>query len=105
MKAAELNSRVIVQQMAAGVDTIGQPVQTWSDFATLWANIRLGSGAESIKAGADTSVVKAGIRIRFRADLNTGMRVVCGPTTFAIKAVMPDLNSKKFTDLSCEVVV
>lgn len=104
MRAGTLNVRVTVQQLAAGVDALGQPVQTWSDVATLWANVRHSSGVESIKADVIRTVVRASVRIRYRTDINAGMRVVAGVQTYNIVTVLPDIGGKEYTDLVCEVV-
>lgn len=96
-----LNRRIVVQQLAAGVDAIGQPVQTWTTFGTVWANIRNQTGAEAIRSGSETSTVKASIRIRKRAGIDAGMRVLHGSKVYEIKAVLPDLDH---TDLVCEVM-
>ena len=104
MKAGMLNSRILIQQLATGTDAIGQPVTTWADFVSVWANIRHLSGMETVKADAQTSVVKASIRIRRRTDITPAMRVVFGATTFQINAVLPDEQDRERTDLSVEVV-
>ena len=104
MKAGMLNSRVTLQSLATGQDAIGQPVTTWADFASVWANIRYLNGIETVKADAQTSVVKASIRIRRRTDITPAMRVTYGMTTFQINAVLPDEEDRTRTDLSVEVV-
>ena len=104
MKAGMLNSRVTLQTLATGTDAIGQPVTTWADFASVWANIRYLSGIETVKADAQTSVVKASIRIRRRTDITSAMRVVFGTTTFQINVVLPDEQGREHIDLSVEVI-
>lgn len=104
MEIGKLNRRVVIQQLTAGQDEIGQPVTAWTALATVWANIRYLNGLETIKADAQTSVVKASIRIRRRTDITAAMRVVFGATTFEIKAVLPDEQDRERTDLLCEVV-
>jgi SPP1 family predicted phage head-tail adaptor len=104
MQSGKLNRRITIQQLSAGQDEIGQPVQTWSNVATVWADIRHQSGMETIKADAVTSTVRASIRIRYRSDLNSGMRVLHDSTAYNILAVLPDLARKEYVDLACEVV-
>ena len=104
MKAGMLNSRISIQQLSTGTDAIGQPVTTWADFASVWANIRYLNGIETVKADAQTSVVKASIRIRRRTDITPAMRVVFGTTTFQINAVLPDEQGRQHIDLSVEVI-
>ena len=104
MRAGTLNVRVTVQQQSSAQDALGQPLQAWSDVATLWANVRHSSGVESIKADAVTTVVRASIRIRHRTDITAGMRVVAGTYTYNIVTVLPDIGGKEYTDLVCEVI-
>ena len=104
MQAGRLNRRVTLQSPSQSVDEIGQPIPGWTDVATVWADIRMKSGLESIKAGASVSVVQASIRIRYRAGVNAGMRVVHNLQAFNIVAVMPDVGGREYVDLVCEVV-
>lgn len=104
MRSGSLNRRVVVQQQSTTQDAIGQPVLTWTTFATLWANIRHASGVESIKADALASTVRASVRVRYTRTVTSGMRVVDGDTTYNITAVLPDMGGKEYTDLVCEVL-
>lgn len=109
MESRRLNRRVTIQQLVAGQDAAGQPTQTWANLIAtgdgkVAANVRYLNGAETIKAGAETSVAKASIRVRRRADVTAAMRVVLGSTTFEIKAVLPDEQDRVYMDLACEVV-
>ena len=101
--ASSLNQRVTIEHLVSGQDAIGQPVQTWTTLATVWADVRHLSGLETIKADAETSVVKASIRIRYRADVNATMRATLDGRVYAIKAVLPG-GRKAWLDLACEVI-
>lgn len=104
MQAGRLNRRVTLQQPSTATDELGQPIPGWTDVATLWADIRLKSGLESIKAGSPVSTVQASIRIRYRAGINAGMRIVHNLTAYNITAVQPDVGGREFVDLVAEVV-
>lgn len=104
MQAGLLNRRVTLQAPGTTQDELGQPIPGWTDVATLWADIRMKSGLESIKAGAPVSVVQASIRVRYRAGITAGMRVVHNLQAFNIVAVLPDVGGREFVDLVCEVV-
>lgn len=105
MQAGRLNRRCVLQAPGTAEDELGQPVPgDWVPVATVWADIRMKSGLESIKAGAPVSVVAASIRIRYRADVNAGMRVVHNLVAYEIKAKLPDVSGREFLDLVCEVV-
>ena len=99
-----LRHRVTLQQLAAGQDALGQPVQTWSAVATsIAADVRYLSGLATIRSGADASLTKASVRLRYRTGINAGMRVLHGTTVLDIRAVLP-APRKDYLDLVCEVV-
>ena len=100
MQAASLKNRVTIQSPSTDVDSVGQPLTTWTDTAYSWANIKHINGISSIKSGADTSIVRCSIRIRYRPDINAGMRVLHGTDVYDIQAVLPDDN-RVFLDLVC----
>lgn len=104
MQDRALNCRVVIESEATGQDSLGQPNGTWSTFATVWANIRYGSGSEAIRAGAVTTSAQVSIRIRYRTDITSAMRVTYAGVTYQILAVLPDMTKRDFTDLVCEVV-
>ena len=104
MQAGLLNRRVTLQAPGTATDELGQPIPGWTDVATLWADIRLKSGLESIKAGAPVSVVQASIRVRYRAGVTAGMRLVHNLQAYNIVAVMPDVGGREYVDLVCQVV-
>ena len=104
MKIGSLNRQVTIQSPPTAEDALGQPTGSWTTVATVWANVRLLNGLETIKGGAEASVAKASIRIRYRTDVTSAMRVVHGSTTYEIKAVLPDVAGKQYLDLACQVV-
>ena len=104
MQAGLLNRRVTLQAPGTTQDELGQPIPGWTDVATLWADIRMKSGLESIKAGAPVSVVQASIRVRYRAGITAGMRLTHNLQAFNIVAVLPDVGGREYVDLVCEVV-
>jgi len=104
MTAGKYNTRITIQQLAAGQDSIGQPVQTWSDVCQVWSWPRTGSGISTIRSGADVSTVQTSFRIRWRTDITAGMRVVQGTAVHDIQAVLPDLEHRRHVDIVCKQV-
>lgn len=103
MNAGKLNRRVTIQKLTTTLDEYNEPTGTkWLDVATVWADIKMLSGLETVKANADVSVVKASIRIRYRTDITAGMRALCDGLVYDIRAVMPDVAGRVYTDLACE---
>lgn len=100
----QLNRLVALQSRTAGVDALGQPVGAWAEVALVWASIRNQSGLQALRADQPVSIVQLSIRIRYRAGVNAGMRVVHGATVYEISAVLPDEAGRQWTDLVCQVV-
>lgn len=103
MDAGRLDRIVDIQQRTTTQDAIGQPVESWSLVASVWANIRYQSGIEAIKSDADHSIVKANLRIRYRTGITHGMRVQSGDDLFQINAVLP-WGRNQYLDLVCESI-
>jgi SPP1 family predicted phage head-tail adaptor len=108
MQAGKLSTRITIQQRSTTQDTVGQPLDTWTTFATVWADVRTTNGLsfikEAIRANAEVSMMRTSFRIRYRTGINAGMRVLLGSTVYDIEAVMPDLGNKDHLDLVCEQV-
>lgn len=102
MMASQLNRRITIQRPQAGQDDAGQPIAGYADVCTVWAHIRHPSGSESLKADAQAGTTKASIRIRYRTDITSAMRVLHGSTLYSIKSVQPDEVRREHVDLVCE---
>jgi len=97
-----MNDRITLQQRGTGKDALGQPIESWPDIATVWADVLFQSGAEVMRAGADTAIVKCSIRIRARAGLDTGARVLFKAKVYDVKSALPDSRDSAFMFLVCE---
>ena len=106
INAGDLNRQITIQRRSAGVDEIGQPVDTWVDVVTVWANIKGQTGMGTITRMQDNvpaSVERYSIRIRYREGINAGMRVVAGSQVFDIRQIRMDFAGRVWTDLICEL--
>lgn len=101
-----LRHLVTIQERGPAQDAAGQPqAAAWVDWPPkVWADIRFTGGLETIKAGAVTATAQASIRMRQRAGLNAGMRVLYEGVTYEVRAVLPDMKNRAFVDLVTEVV-
>lgn len=102
--SGDLSTRITIQERTSSTDALGQPVETWSELISCWADVRHVSGAEAIKGGADMSTVKASMRIRWRVGITPAMRVLIGSVVYGIVAVLPDMRHREHVDLVCEVL-
>lgn len=101
LPAGQLKHRIQLQRRQAG-GGLGHPSTNWEDVGTpLWANVRHGTGSETIRAGQVASRVAVSIRIRFRVDVTASMRAVHKGTVYDIQAVQPDWVGRQHVDLVC----
>ena len=104
IQAGRLNRQITIQRHGTAQDATGQVIEAWSEVCQAWASIRHPGGLETVRAGAETTIVKASIRIRYRTDIDAGMRVLHGTTVYDIKAVLLDEVKREHVDLVCEAV-
>jgi SPP1 family predicted phage head-tail adaptor len=104
MDLGALNKLISIVEQEAGSDSLGQPNGAWEPVRSMWANIKHPNGAQTIRGEAETSLVKASIRVLYCDDLHAGMRALHGTKIYDIKAVLPDEVDQEFTDLVCELL-
>lgn len=105
MKAGILRDRLELQEKGEGTNDWGEPLpDDWITVARIWGNVRHLNGSESIKAGANTSIVKASIRIRRNPSVTAGCRILHGEKVYDIEAVLPDSRRRVFVDLLCKTI-
>lgn len=99
MEAGRLTQRVTIQSAGVTRNSIGEEVRSWSDVATVWAEIRPLSARELINAKAAMAQVTTRITIRYRAGLLPSMRVVHGTTVYQITEIID--QGMKHETLEC----
>lgn len=107
MQAGCISLKCLLQQPGTGEDELGQPIPNdWVTIAEPWCDPVSQSGIESIRAGADTSVVKVSMGMRARAGVTAAMRLVgkYSGTVYQIEAVLPDNRDRSRMFLVCKVV-
>ena len=74
LMTGDLTCRPILQAKSVTRDTNGAEVVTWTDIATVWANIADLGGWEFFAARQEFGQVNTRIRIRYRRDVVPFMR-------------------------------
>ena len=88
MKSGSLSRIITVQRAATAVSEAGTPVQTWSDLATLRAEmVELGT-VEQIKAHGAVDETGIVFRTRFLVGVTNADRVVFDGQPFNLKSVI-----------------
>jgi SPP1 family predicted phage head-tail adaptor len=95
MRAGGLRHRVTIQHFTSYRDAGGQPIKTWRDTATVWAQVTGINGRELVAAGAKMAEVSFRIWIRYRADVTSASRIIWQQKghkakAFSIVTAIPD---------------
>ncbi|WP_213761973.1 phage head closure protein [Caballeronia sp. dw_19] len=110
MRAGSLDRRVRIERNGGAQDEGGQPIEGWVEVATVWAGILMLNGKETVQANAEVGSATASIRIRYRTDIDNGMRAVLlkfvdglpvDDVIFNILKPLPNVASREYTDLAC----
>ena len=101
MQAGQLNQRVTLQTCAITKDAVGGPVETWSDLATVWANVYDLSGKAINEAQQVGSSVTRRVTVYKRSGLTSGLRVRFADGRLA-KVSFVRMPDRVFTELHCE---
>jgi len=99
------NDRLTFLKPSQGRDALGQPNpnQEWLPIEPgAWGDVRHLGGLETLRAGAEISMLRASIRTWFRADVDETMRVVHNGRAYDIKSPPLRNADHRFMDLVCE---
>jgi SPP1 family predicted phage head-tail adaptor len=90
LKVGPLRDRVSLQSQSTILNSNGDQVKIWTEFAQVWADIHPMSAREFSSAQQMTSNMMGRITIRYRADVNASCRIVKGTTVYNIVGALPD---------------
>lgn len=81
----KMDRRITIQSLTQGQGTrYGEPTETWSDWATVWANVYSGSGRELEAARQITAEIDTQFQIRYVSGLTPTMRILYEGRTYDI---------------------
>lgn len=94
-RAGELRHRITVQVMGPDRDEDNYPIDpTWTEYKKLWAKVTHLSGKDLIAAQANQSKVVARLKIRYREDITTEMRIIYKDKVYGIDSqALEDTNT------------
>lgn len=88
MRSGRLDRRLTLQRKTATENDYGEPVETWTTIATVWAEKIPVRGAERYAAMQTVAEVDTRFKIRYRTDVSPLDRVVCAGITYDVKGVL-----------------
>lgn len=104
-----LDKRARIERRTSAADPeYGTPIEAWELVAVVWCSVQdelPSKSAESVKNGIAVSAGKNRVRMRYRTDLDSSMRLIINrpsPTVYQIVAGPAELGQKDGTELFCE---
>lgn len=103
-----LDKRIRIEKKVATQDPdFRTEIVTWALLATVWAEVQdvLPSRSESVTMGVEIAKNQTRVRIRYRSDVDSSMRVVIwrpGPITYQIIGGPAELGQKQYSEFVVE---
>ena len=88
MRAGELRHRLTFQKKVRTRDSFKEMVETWEDFVTVWGSIKPLAGKRYFEASQLTAEVTGEVRIRYRSDILSTMRIIFEDKTLEIVSLV-----------------
>lgn len=87
MRAGDLDRRITIQSVTTVQNSYGDPVESWSTFASVWASVKPYRGNEEFDAEHHRSEELKVFKIRYRQGLNHKMRIVYEGANYDIRSI------------------
>jgi SPP1 family predicted phage head-tail adaptor len=100
LDAGDLWARVTVQQPSQTRNDVGETSLTWSDFATVWADVRSLGGREAERYAETIGLSTHKVTIRYLPGLISSMRVIYDSRTLEIGQIN-ELDRRWTQELIC----
>ena len=97
-----LRHRLILEAPTQRPDGGGGATISWSEQATVWADIRARRGGERDQADRPDARLQLQVRIRYRRDVSTAMRLRDGTRVFNILSLFDEDGRERFLTCVCE---
>lgn len=106
MQIGKLRHRITIQYPSPTQDATNDPVVSWRVLATVWADVRPAGSQERLQRQADQVVAQVDqrVRMRYRSDITTQMRVKWGTRYFDIEGVNDPDGRRRELRLDCREV-
>lgn len=88
LRSGDLDTLATIETPTESANGIGEPILTWSTFATRWIAIVPLSGAEQLQAMATEGSITHRVRMRYTDGLKPKMRLTAGGRSFEIMSAL-----------------
>lgn len=102
--AGRLRERVTVQQASETRNALGETLQTWSTYSTIWASVEGVSSRESLLAGQQEIAISHRVRMRWLDGLTQNMRLRWRNRTLDIISIL-ERDNRREHELLCQETI
>lgn len=104
MNAGKLNRKITIQRPVPHGSFTGAGRESWIPVATVWAEVqdRLPSRGEDMANGFNVASRPARVRMRYRSDITSDMRIVLGNRIMQIVSAPAELGRREGLELVVE---
>lgn len=99
--AGQLRERIVIERPIKEPDSFGQPIETWSEFAAVWAAKEPLNGREYFDAQGVFSENMIRFRIRHRPGIDNTMRISHDGRLYNIKSIVDAADRHVHMELLC----
>jgi SPP1 family predicted phage head-tail adaptor len=102
VRLGQMRHRVVLQAASRPQDASGEPVESWSDVATLWAKVEPLSATETYRARQAGAELSHRVTVHYRAGVTpTGNRLKLGDRVLNVRGVRCPDEARVWLELSC----
>ncbi len=99
MTAGTLRHRVTIERRSSGVDSVGQPVDTWTKSADVWASISPVTGNEFYIASGKRAEITHEIMLRHGVTLAPRDRILFDSRVFDVVSILNSEERNRMLDV------
>ena len=93
--------QIVIETPTTVLDTYGADVVTWATLYTVWGKIEPIDSSEEIEAGSVIQTNKYLVRMWYRSDITTELRLTNTGRTFEIESVVNVDERNQKLELTC----
>lgn len=100
MNIGKMKRRICIEQFTTDKDTFGQPIKTWAELKSVWADIRPLGTTERFEAAQVNRQVELRMRIHYRTDITEQMRILYEGDYYDIQGIK-EIGYRQALELLC----
>ncbi|GAG22262.1 unnamed protein product [marine sediment metagenome] len=87
MNIGKMNRRIRIETFTTAKDSFGQPIKTWVELKSVWANVWPVSNIERFEAAQVNRQVELRMHIHYRTDVTEQMRILYDGDYYDIQGI------------------